>query len=68
MFTITSGFVELNPAFRDYEERSNKINEVLKKMRAENKFSTLKGWRDEVILRLSIVAKICLKLVPRWKR
>ncbi|KAK9728271.1 NUDIX domain [Popillia japonica] len=47
VFTITSGFVELNPAFRDYEERSNKINEVLKKMRAENKFSTLKGWRDE---------------------
>ncbi|XP_022906570.1 uncharacterized protein [Onthophagus taurus] len=44
---VTSGFVELNPAFRDYEERSTRINEVLKKLREENKFSTLRGWRDE---------------------
>lgn len=46
---MSSGSVELNPAFRDYEERSNKINEVLKELRSENTFIALKGWRDEVI-------------------
>lgn len=40
--------MELNPAFRDYEERSNKVDKVLRELRAENAFITLKGWRDEV--------------------
>ncbi|XP_065155557.1 uncharacterized protein [Atheta coriaria] len=47
VFCVSSGSVELNPAFRDYEERSNKINEVLKELRSENTFIALKGWRDE---------------------
>lgn len=48
VFQVSPGCVELNPAFRDYEERSNKVDEVLKQLRAENAFIALKGWRDEV--------------------
>lgn len=48
VFLISSGCVELNPAFRDYEERSNRVDKVLRELRAENAFITLKGWRDEV--------------------
>ncbi|XP_019873561.2 uncharacterized protein LOC109601730 [Aethina tumida] len=47
VFQVSPGCVELNPAFRDYEERSNKVDEVLKQLRAENAFIALKGWRDE---------------------
>ncbi|XP_060528184.1 uncharacterized protein LOC132703124 [Cylas formicarius] len=47
VFHIHSGCVELNPAFRDYEERSTKVDEVLRKLRIKNAFITLKGWRDE---------------------
>lgn len=42
--------VELNPAFRDYKERSEKIDFVLRQFRCDNVFVTLKGWRDEVSL------------------
>ncbi|KAF7287369.1 uncharacterized protein LOC143191046 [Rhynchophorus ferrugineus] len=47
VFHVTPGCVELNPAFRDYQERSVKVNEVLKELRKKNTFITLKGWRDE---------------------
>ncbi|XP_050304771.1 uncharacterized protein LOC126742213 [Anthonomus grandis grandis] len=47
VFHITNGCVELNPAFRDYNERSEKIDEVLKELREKNAFIALKGWRDE---------------------
>ncbi|KAJ8947743.1 hypothetical protein NQ318_018005 [Aromia moschata] len=47
VFHVTAGCVELNPAFRDYEERSSEVDRVLKKLRAEKAFITLKGWRDE---------------------
>ncbi|CAG9759770.1 unnamed protein product [Ceutorhynchus assimilis] len=47
VFHITRGCVELNPAFRDYEGRSTKIDQVLRKLRDKNIFVTLKGWRDE---------------------
>ncbi|KAJ8980767.1 hypothetical protein NQ317_016016 [Molorchus minor] len=47
VFHVNSGCVELNPAFRDYKERSNEIDKVLRKLRAENVFIALKGWRDE---------------------
>ncbi|XP_018578172.1 uncharacterized protein YJR142W isoform X2 [Anoplophora glabripennis] len=47
VFHVSSGCVELNPAFRDYEERSNQVDKVLKELRAENALIALKGWRDE---------------------
>lgn len=40
--------VELNPAFRDYDERSEHVDRVLRQFRKDNVFITLKGWRDEV--------------------
>lgn len=48
MFRITGKYVELNPAFRDYKERSTKIADVLQNLRKENDICALKGWRDEV--------------------
>ncbi|XP_023019014.1 uncharacterized protein [Leptinotarsa decemlineata] len=47
VFLVSSGYVELNPAFRDYEERSNHVDKVLRELRAENVFIALKGWREE---------------------
>lgn len=44
--------MELNPAFRDYEERTIKVEQVLRELRADNAFVTLKGWRDEVSYRI----------------
>jgi Domain of unknown function (DUF4743) len=40
--------VELNPAFRDYEERTARVDEVLKEFREKDLFKTLRGWRNEV--------------------
>lgn len=53
--------VELNPAFRDYAERSARVDEVLRKFRQEQTFVTLKGWRDEVIKNLSFVTLPLIK-------
>ncbi|XP_066157218.1 uncharacterized protein [Euwallacea fornicatus] len=47
IFHFSQGCIELNPAFRDYEKRSVKIDEVLRHLRDKNVFVTLKGWRDE---------------------
>ncbi|CAH0727874.1 unnamed protein product, partial [Brenthis ino] len=47
VFRITGKFVELNPAFRDYQERTSKVAEVLQSLRKENEICALKGWRDE---------------------
>lgn len=41
--------VELNPAYRDYTERSENVDRILKAFRESGIFVTLKGWRDEVI-------------------
>lgn len=40
--------VELNPAFRDYNEKSENVDRVLRQFRNDGVFVTLKGWRDEV--------------------
>lgn len=39
--------MELNPAFRDYEERTNKVDKALRELRNEQSLIALKGWRDE---------------------
>lgn len=43
-----SKIVELNPAFRDYNERTDHVDQVLRKFRQDDTFVALKGWRDEV--------------------
>lgn len=55
--------MELNPAFRDYETRTNNVNEVLKKLRHENVLIALKGWRDEVSWKLNFLLVIILQLL-----
>lgn len=50
VFSIQQNAVTLNPAFRDYTERSAKVEAVLRECRAQGTFITLKGWRDEVNL------------------
>lgn len=42
------GIIELNPAFRDYDERTHRVEEILREFRANDVFVTLRGWRDEV--------------------
>lgn len=42
--------IELNPAFRDYTERSENVDKVLRKFKSDGTFVTLKGWREEVIV------------------
>lgn len=41
------GIVELNPAFRDYAERTKQVDIVLRDLRSKGIFSALQGWRDE---------------------
>lgn len=43
-----SKVVELNPAFRDYNERTQHVDAVLRKFKQDDIFFALKGWRDEV--------------------
>lgn len=40
--------VELNPVFRNYDERSANVERVMQDLRAKDVFVTLRGWRDEV--------------------
>lgn len=48
VFLVGADLVELNPAFRDYQERSARVDAVLRRFRADNAFVALKGWREEV--------------------
>ncbi|CAG5070415.1 Similar to YJR142W: Uncharacterized protein YJR142W (Saccharomyces cerevisiae (strain ATCC 204508 / S288c)), partial [Cotesia congregata] len=47
VFQVQPDYVQLNPAFRGYAERSARVNEVLQEWRAGEKFITLRGWREE---------------------
>ncbi|CAH1394973.1 unnamed protein product [Nezara viridula] len=47
VFEIKSNSVVLNPAFRDYNERTKKVESVLMECRQNNSFIALNGWRDE---------------------
>lgn len=48
VFVIQPDCIELNPAFRDYDERTARMDRVLRECREKNEFVTLKGWREEV--------------------
>lgn len=55
-----SKVVELNPAFRDYNEKTQHVDNVLRQFRQDDIFIALKGWRDEVnIYRHAIQHIIC---------
>lgn len=43
-----SKLVELNPSFRNYKERTEQVDRILRQLRQNDVFLTLKGWRDEV--------------------
>nr|XP_018902702.1 PREDICTED: uncharacterized protein YJR142W [Bemisia tabaci] len=47
IFLVQPHAVVLNPAFRDYSERSTQVEKFLRECRSTNTFITLKGWRDE---------------------
>ncbi|XP_063360919.1 uncharacterized protein LOC134650028 [Cydia amplana] len=47
VFIMAGKYVELNPAFRDYQERTAKVADVLQSLRKEGELCALKGWRDE---------------------
>ncbi|KYM75822.1 PREDICTED: uncharacterized protein YJR142W [Atta cephalotes] len=47
VFQVHPEYVQLNPAFRDYAERSARVDEVLREWMAGGKFVTLRGWREE---------------------
>nr|CAG4640876.1 EOG090X06MA [Eulimnadia texana] len=47
LFDPVSGCVCVHPSLKTYEERSSKIDSVLRQWREENLFVALKGWRDE---------------------
>lgn len=53
VFIVNPNSVTLNPAFRNYDERSANVESVLKDMKDKKLFITLKGWRDEVLTQLS---------------
>lgn len=48
IFVMQPDCIELNPAFRDYDERTNRIEKVLRECRDKNDFVALKAWREEV--------------------
>jgi hypothetical protein len=50
VFIVEPRSVRLNPAFRDYNERSLRVEEVLKNCRERDAFIALRGWRDEVTI------------------
>ena len=55
--------MELNPAFRDYETRTQQIDKILREMRTKGLFpNALKGWRDEDYEVLSISNVSLLKM------
>jgi hypothetical protein len=68
VFHIQPDSVELNPAFRDYDERSSKVEAVLKECRSNNVFVALKGWREEVstIVHRNIYELLC-NFVPGFR-
>lgn len=57
--------VTLNPDWRTYEERSEKLDAILRKLKTKRIFSTLDGWRDEVLF-LILFKHFFLNYVSSW--
>ncbi|XKL61866.1 hypothetical protein PGB90_001699 [Kerria lacca] len=47
VFQFQSNHVLLNPALKNYVDRSKSVDAVLRDLRSQKVLSTLKGWRDE---------------------
>ena len=47
VFDIHSNRIEICPDLTDYQDITNQIEDVLTNLRCQDKFSTLKGWRNE---------------------
>ena len=47
MFYVQNDKIEVCPNLVQYNDITNKVEEVLFKLKEKNIFSTLKGWRDE---------------------
>lgn len=63
LFSSQQTIVELNPAYRDYAERTEQVDAILRDMRTKGLFSNaLKGWRDEDYEVLSISNQSLLKM------
>lgn len=56
------GLIELNPAFRDYNERTQRVEEVLKELKDKDVFVALRGWRNEVSAKLVSAVRKMLHL------
>lgn len=48
VFVITKDRVELHPSLQTYEERSDRVNDVLQELRKQKCLRRLLGWRNEV--------------------
>jgi hypothetical protein len=75
VFHVQPDSVELNPAFRDYDERSSKVEAVLRECRSNNIFITLKGWREEASTSFHVIMshyvvivyfRVCLSKICKY--
>lgn len=65
VFVEKEDVVQLNTEWKTCEERSQKMAQVLQKLREENLFMTLKGWRNETY---DIAAKFGDQALMRMER
>lgn len=49
VFIMQNSCIQLKSTFRNYRERTEVMDSVLRMMKLEGLFTTLKGWREEVI-------------------
>lgn len=52
----------MNPAYRDYTERTDQIDKILREFRTKGLFVALNGWRNECYEVLSLSNKSLLKM------
>jgi len=57
----------LNPKIKTFLERTEKVAEVMMELRQKDAFSTLRGWRDEV-LKINIVCTILSSIYGKAKQ
>lgn len=58
--------MELNPAYRNYAERTEQVDLILRDMRTKGLFAAaLNGWRDECYEVLGVVSNVSLLKMDR---